>query len=502
MWYLVNLPGNKLNIAVKTEKNSIAADCLNKVCSDLGIICETDYFGLLYADQSHDSHYQNVKQWINLRNPLDKRHRGEGPTMLELRVKFWVPSHLILQESVREIFYMQARQMLIDGEINPTNWMQAARLIALVSQAEGVKFSPELLSDTCQKFIENLSLRVQKIKCSKNYKDKPTKRTFVIEMKADKNCDNECENSHLEKLIMDNYVENLIFPDDINKTNSNDKIINNEISNDFFVHVAREHQKINTMTTSSAKYWLLEEFATLKKFGEEFFEGMLISETNSSTKTSQPCHDIIQIAVSPLGLNIKKANNVEIFHIPFSAVESAKSLRRCFHLCYLDENFAVTNFVVKFASHRIAGTLYRSLTEKHAFYSCETVHKNVETQFIRDLKGTIISMFNEDTQLGKKYVFDIRLTFRELYDNSRRILHARGVDLLSKPNYPEESVNTTHEAESKRIDLTCSICMDNKIDTLFLPCAHLSCCRSCAQKCETCPLCRNPIKSTSVVYFT
>lgn len=31
MWYLVNLPGNKLNVAVKTEKNSIAADCLNKV---------------------------------------------------------------------------------------------------------------------------------------------------------------------------------------------------------------------------------------------------------------------------------------------------------------------------------------------------------------------------------------------------------------------------------------------------------------------------------------
>ena len=31
MWYLVNLPGNKLNVAVKTEKHSIAADCLNKV---------------------------------------------------------------------------------------------------------------------------------------------------------------------------------------------------------------------------------------------------------------------------------------------------------------------------------------------------------------------------------------------------------------------------------------------------------------------------------------
>lgn len=35
MWYLVNLPGNKLNVAVKTEKNSIAADCLNKVSCKL-----------------------------------------------------------------------------------------------------------------------------------------------------------------------------------------------------------------------------------------------------------------------------------------------------------------------------------------------------------------------------------------------------------------------------------------------------------------------------------
>lgn len=34
MWYLVNLPGNKLKIAVKTERNSIAADCLNKVSSN------------------------------------------------------------------------------------------------------------------------------------------------------------------------------------------------------------------------------------------------------------------------------------------------------------------------------------------------------------------------------------------------------------------------------------------------------------------------------------
>ena len=93
-------------------------------------------------------------------------------------------------------------------------------------------------------------------------------------------------------------------------------------------------------------------------------------------------------------------------------------------------------------------------------------------------------MFNEDTTLGKKYVFDIRLTFRELYDNSRRILHAKGIDTTTASANNEEAGagQSTSDCDTKRIDLTCSICMDRKIDTLFLPCAHLSCCKLCAEK--------------------
>ena len=103
-------------------------------------------------------------------------------------------------------------------------------------------------------------------------------------------------------------------------------------------------------------------------------------------------------------------------------------------------------------------------------------------------------MSNEDTTLGKKYVFDIRLTFRELYDNSRRILHVKGIDTSSSKiasinnniNSDEavsgQSTSECDNSSTKRIDLTCSICMDRKIDTLFLPCAHLSCCKICAQK--------------------
>lgn len=106
-------------------------------------------------------------------------------------------------------------------------------------------------------------------------------------------------------------------------------------------------------------------------------------------------------------------------------------------------------------------------------------------------------MFNEDTTLGKKYVFDIRLTFRELYDNSRRILHAKGIDTscikIIANNNSDDSTPAISSGKSsndfdnngiKRIDLTCSICMDRFIDSLFLPCAHLSCCKNCAQKYE------------------
>lgn len=275
---------------------------------------------------------------------------------------------------------MQARQMLIEGEIHASDWMQAARFIALISQAEGVKHSADILSGINQKYIQNLSLRVQRIKSD----EKATSRkAFVDEMKAEAVCDKECENSHLEKFIIENYVEHMMFPEDTGTTSSCDTI---QVPDDFFLLVAKEHQRINTMSPASAKYWLLEEFATLRKFGEEMFQGTLISETNSNSKVAQPRNETIQIAVSPQGLSVRKIQSVEAFTIPFSAVESAKSLRRCFHLCYLDEDFAVSNLVVKFASHRIAGALYRSLTEKHAFYSCETVHKNVETQFIRDLK--------------------------------------------------------------------------------------------------------------------
>lgn len=136
-----------------------------------------------------------------------------------------------------------------------------------------------------------------------------------------------------------------------------------------------------------------------------------------------------------------------------------------FHLIYLSLDGEETSLDFKLDSSQSASGLYRAITEKHAFYSCETVRSAVTAQFIRDLKvirgpkkknvekkskinskkktlfrsdgfqGTIISIFNEDSTLGKKYVFDIRRTCREVYDNARRALYCEAANITM----PEES---------------------------------------------------------------
>lgn len=471
----------------------------------MGIVCETDYFGLLYATSIPSSSLlPNEKQWINLRNPLQRRHSNDRTLMLELRVKFWVPGHLILQESVREIFYMQARQMLLDGEMNANNWENAARLSALLAQADGVKFSPLSHKESFEKLNEVLmKIKLEKENELKEQKRRPSKRKsseseihqLDTQSCATSTSPNINDNNNLHEDVQHGFLKNYLhfivrpqFEDETTSTEvvENETICDKEMPNNFLHMIAREHEKMATMSTSSAKYWLLEEIALLKKFGEEPFEGVLIPTDNPHHRTSNNHHDIIRIGVSPHGLSIHRMDKNDKFNIPFSAVESAKSLRRVFHLTYLNEDQETTHLIVKFSSHRIAGAIYRALTEKHAFYSCETVRSAVTTQFIRDLKGTIISMFNEDTEMGKRYVFDIQRTCREVYDNSRRILHQRGIDVSGKPHYPAlDTEQTTSDDKVDKtkttLDLTCNICMDNEIDTLFSPCGHI-CCNICAIK--------------------
>lgn len=132
--------------------------------------------------------------------------------------------------------------------------------------------------------------------------------------------------------------------------------------------------------------------------------------------------------------------------ISYSSIHIATHSGRCLFLTYIEGNGEAVALGFKCESNLAANAIYRAVTEKHAFYSCETVRNAITSQFIRDLKGTIVSLFNENSALGKNYVFDIRRTCREVYDHTRRALY----QLESQPNADElllENQSNTFEPD-------------------------------------------------------
>lgn len=134
-------------------------------------------------------------------------------------------------------------------------------------------------------------------------------------------------------------------------------------------------------------------------------------------------------------------------------------------------------------------------------------------QYSRDFKGHLASLFlNENINLGKKYVFDIRRTSKEVYDHARRALYNAGmVDLMSRsggersthprsPNRQDGSEEDDDDdggsdcgscqqsrALQERLHklqeaLLCMLCCEEQINAAFCPCGHLVCCQTCANQ--------------------
>lgn len=48
---------------------------------------------------------------------------------------------------------------------------------------------------------------------------------------------------------------------------------------------------------------------------------------------------------------------------------------------------------------------------------------------------------------------------------------------------------------------SCSICMDNDINAVFIPCGHIASCYSCGQGFKNCPICRVDISGVYQIYL-
>ncbi|XP_012332012.2 E3 ubiquitin-protein ligase MYLIP isoform X1 [Aotus nancymaae] len=157
---------------------------------------------------------------------------------------------------------------------------------------------------------------------------------------------------------------------------------------------------------------------------------------------------------------------------------------------------------------------------------CDTVTSAVMMQYSRDLKGHLASLFlNENINLGKKYVFDIKRTSKEVYDHARRALYNAGVvDLVSRSNQSpsnsplkssESSMNCssceglscqqTRALQEKlrklKEAMLCMVCCEEEINSTFCPCGHTVCCESCAAQLQSCPVCRSRVEHVQHVYL-
>lgn len=85
----------------------------------------------------------------------------------------------------------------------------------------------------------------------------------------------------------------------------------------------------------------------------------------------------------------------------WSALQSATHNALCVLLNTLQDDGATVTHSLKLSNKAAANALYRDMTEMHSFYHCDTIGSLVTEQYCRDLKGTIISFFNENTCLGQ-----------------------------------------------------------------------------------------------------
>ncbi|MBN3295354.1 E3 ubiquitin-protein ligase MYLIP [Amia ocellicauda] len=278
--------------------------------------------------------------------------------------------------------------------------------------------------------------------------------------------------------------------------------------------IIAKHKLLEGMSPQSVEYQAMQVISSLENYGVEWHwardaEGQKLA-----------------IGVGPEGISICKEDFSLMNRIAYPIIQIATQSGKNVYLTVTKETSNSVVLMFKLISTRAASGLYRAITETHAFYRCDTVTNAVMMQYSRDFKGHLASLFlNENINLGKKYVFDIKRTSKEVYDHARRALyHAGIVDFvsqgerspLSSPLKASEGELTCSTCEGlscqqsrvlqeklQRLKeaLLCMLCCEEEINSTFCPCGHMVCCQSCAAHLQCCPVCRSDVEHVQHVYL-
>lgn len=274
--------------------------------------------------------------------------------------------------------------------------------------------------------------------------------------------------------------------------------------------ITQEHHRLLNVAKQQAEYRLIQVAFELPTFGFEFHE------------VRSARGEKIMFGVGPEGLLLKNTTNNTEESLSYPSIQMATHREREIYLQQTDDAGELLPAVgYKLVSRKAAVALYRCITEMHSFYRCDTVSFDVSNQFCRDLKGTFVSIFNENSDLGKRFVFDIKRTSREAYDYARRKLYtmSQSTQSLAASQFSSSVQSMDVDRDNNALDCAslqcqqmkerlvswedqflCCICMSRFVGTVLCPCGHLTC-TVCAGQISDCPLCRTVVESRQKVFL-
>ena len=86
--------------------------------------------------------------------------------------------------------------------------------------------------------------------------------------------------------------------------------------------------------------------------------------------------------------------------VPYAAIERVTNDGCSLLMEITSDEGVVSRQLLKLTARLPASALYRAMTENYFFYQCETVGRAVMMQSCRDFRGTLASLFNENTEMG------------------------------------------------------------------------------------------------------
>lgn len=374
-----------------------------QVCEQLGIGPEADYFGLKISKCSpaadavesnnsggySDSDDEASGEWANLRNLMTAQ------TRLRLRVKFWVPPHRLLLPATRHQFYLNARRDLINGRMVVADWDIASKLVAFIAQAEYGDCDPEAPLTNLYSQYHNIGPQNEKpIDYVQHIIDYHCGMTGMKSSTAEYQV-----LKHISEL--ESFGEELFFCKPPGPHNNNDahSLYTHLLYHGKDVEVPTKYnsmyasQTVGCLTTGGIQEGVVEgcgcKLGMCVGVGPQ---GIVVYRPGNGTgpdANEKQRYESIDVFLYHKHYVYAYWSFINLYSIPYTSIIRAAPVRKNFQLTYLNGEGKETQLNIKMYSGPIAAALYRAVTEKHAFYCCETVRSDVTKQFIRDLKVKI-----------------------------------------------------------------------------------------------------------------